>query len=171
MPVITHEMIVTLCTVARSGMGPDGCARYVGIAPETLTQWVQRGHLAARVADDGGPVSASEAIYLQLYRDLSRARAEREAQSVLAVTGKEKGWPADALFLERAHPESYGTRPRERAHAADVVLGDAAFLERLQADITDDPDGHGQAALVGAPPCGPRLPPARDARALERNTI
>lgn len=166
MSLITAKIITDLCTIARSGVADDGCARYVRIRPETLGRWLDRGWQAATRDDAGQPVPASETLFLRLYREFHRAHAEREAEAVLAVRAKQRGWQAEAFYLERRHARSYGSR--EARSPVDVIGSDAAFLAHLRDGVTDDPedlshDTRGvRADSSGVSPCVPRFPSDRD---------
>lgn len=137
---LTDAVVKDIETVARAGMGAEGCARYVGVNTQTFLHWLEDGARYVEMEDAGQAVPHYGVIFAKLYRAYSRACAEREAEALLTVRKAQSGWQADAWWLEHMHPQYMS---RENRPAADVVMADAAFLHGLRDGVEDDDDEQG----------------------------
>jgi hypothetical protein len=87
-------------------------------------RWLEKGK---RVADameeeDGAEWNPEDAKYVQLYRDIEKARADREEELLAQIDGEEKAgqWMRQAWKLERRDPEQWGPPATRVVHEGMV---------------------------------------------------
>jgi len=142
-PRLTPKVAGEVEKMARVGATFETCADYAGISPGTLLGWLQRGRLGALASEAGVALLAGESCYVDLFRAVLKARAEREAESALRLRDRDDGWKADAFWLQHV-------RPKDGGALTDAVLADTAFLDGLRAqcegmshdDDSDDRSRH-----------------------------
>lgn len=96
------------------GLPNETAARLAGIAERTLYHWLRRGR-------------AGEEPFFQFFHELKKqqAQAVSDAVGVIRAAAKRGQWKAAAWWLERRHPDLYGS-DRKRVRE----------LERLVSEIT-----------------------------------
>lgn len=105
--VLDDEALDRLATMLRAGNYVTVAARAVGVSPDRLAEWLERG--ASSHADDRG--------FVELRERLDRARADAEVRHVaLVAAAAAENWQAAAWLLERGFPERWArVSQREKA--------------------------------------------------------
>jgi hypothetical protein len=99
--VLDDEALDRLATMLRAGNYVTVAARAVGVSPDRLAEWLERG--ASSHADDRG--------FVELRERLDRARADAEVRHVaLVAAAAAENWQAAAWLLERQYPDRW-SRP------------------------------------------------------------
>lgn len=115
-----HESIVQN---ARLGLPKRACAGAAGIHVRTLHKWLERGGRAAEAHDDGGECLAEDEQFIELYRDVERAVAERMAELLNEIDDNEEKvgmWMRKSWLLERGWPEEFGPPATRVVHEGSV---------------------------------------------------
>ena len=113
---LTPELVDKLVSYLRSGNYVKVACRAVGISPQLLSQWLDRG-VSERPED---------AAYADLRERVQLARSESEARNVAIIaTAARESWQAAAWLLERQYPDRWG-RPSVRMR--DDITPEAAAL-------------------------------------------
>ncbi len=121
-----------LLTAIRAGNRVPAAARYAGISPKSVAEWIRRG--------EGRDARPAFEPYISFAYEVDRALAHAEIQAVaniLRAMPRSPRWAA--WWLERRHPD--WRRPKDRGEAAVAVtspaqpqgfiLVDKATLRRL----------------------------------------
>ena len=145
-------------------------AQYVGVSQSTVFQWMQRG--------EGRTVRPAHTVYVEFVEHIQKAKAEDETRRIVRLEKAARGgevlcektitypdgrvqrevkysepqWTADAWFLERSRPETWGRRDlvdmRLTISAAvarvaqELGLTPEAVLAEAQALLKEVDDGH-----------------------------
>lgn len=92
---LTSELIERVVELYKRGYTQLEIYTQLGIAERTWYSWLERGR-------------AGREPYVQLYRGLEQARAERRVNLVKIIESHaQKHWVAAAWILEREYPERY----------------------------------------------------------------
>lgn len=99
---LTPELQEKFIRAQRAGNWVETCCDYVGINPDTYYEWMKRGERGEK----------RDAIYVAFAEAVRTARASAEIESVarIRVSGQNGNWRADAWYLERSHPDRWGTK-------------------------------------------------------------
>lgn len=109
---LTPERQEKIVQALASGNYLQVAARYAGIHPNTLNDWLDRGRREqARIDDDQEP-SEAEATYLELFQKVEQARAQAEVRSLALIqrAANDGTWQAAAWYLERSFPARWGRK-------------------------------------------------------------
>lgn len=125
---LSKDVIKELTRLIRSGINNKDACAVAGVSESTLYRWLQE------------PRGALEQ---ELYESLEKAKAERKAFMLTAITTAAKNgtWQAAAWYLERQYPAEYA-RP-DRYHDQGVTEAIQAVREltesiKAQADAAHD---------------------------------
>lgn len=117
---------------------------HVARHPDTIGDWLRRGADAAAVEDTGDAIAdESEAPFLALYRECTRARATAEATALDRIReagmGVDGDWRALVAWLELTAPERYSraAQVRKALRATARVLDIEGASEGLDAATVD----------------------------------
>jgi len=136
---LTTQVRERIAESIQAGAYAEQAARAAGIAPSTYYEWIKRGESGEQ------PFSEfSEAVRAR------EAEAEVAAVTVLRDAAQAGDWRAAAHYLERRHPERWGTRkgvkPTEDEEHVDPAQFDAE-VERLVAKLQEEAEERAEAAL------------------------
>jgi len=106
-----HDRIVN---GIRQGNYISVSAEYGGVSYATVNNWMNRGEAEqARLSYPNVKPLKREAIYLQFFEDVTRARAEAELRNVLLIqTAAREDWRAAAWYLEHSFTERWGSKQK-----------------------------------------------------------
>lgn len=122
-PAYNKGVHAALVEATRKGLSRRGCAGAAGISVRTALKWLERGRRALEAHEEGEEALAEDEQYIELYRDVERALAEREAEllSLLGDDERKVGmWMAQAWQLERRDPENWGPPASRVIHEGQV---------------------------------------------------
>lgn len=143
--VMTPEVVHTVLTALKSGLGIDTAARYAGVGERTIKDWLARGRAAMDAADlNDAPIPIEDMHYADFAREVDTSRAQAIARNITAVqTAASQGkpvvdrfgrvqydqegrvirengdWRAAAWWLEHVHPDQFGRSTRLEVTGAD----------------------------------------------------
>ena len=122
MTKLTPVLVDSLCTDIRDGIDQKHAALRAGIAERTFYEWMASGR------------KNETPEFAAFYAAVKKAQADAVAANVMLVqiAAREGTWQAAAWWLERRHPDQYGS-DRKRVKE----------LERLLAEIIKGGGGAG----------------------------
>ena len=113
----TAEVVGRVCTWVQSGNDPKTACLAEGVPESTVRLWFDRALEAEAKADSGEKLTANDDAHLHLLREVTRARALFECQTVAelntAETGGKEARPdprPKQWLLERVFPDRYGQK-------------------------------------------------------------
>ena len=125
---LSKDVIKELTRLIRSGINNKDACAVAGVSESTLYRWLQEPRAG---------------LEQELYESLEKAKAERKAFMLTAITTAAKNgtWQAAAWYLERQYPAEYA-RP-DRYHDQGVTEAIQAVREltesiKAQADAAHD---------------------------------
>lgn len=108
--VLDDDTLDRLATMLRAGNYVTVAARAVGVAPDRLAEWLERGASS----------DPDERSFVELRERLDRARADAEVRHVaLVAAAAAENWQAAAWLLERQYPDRW-SRPTLAQFRIDV---------------------------------------------------
>lgn len=129
----TPERTMRITKATRAGAPLEVAARFAGITPQTLRNWIRRGR-ADQQADRSSPYSRFVEVY-----DTALGEVGVFALGVIVGAAQNGTWQAAAWLLERRFPEHFG-RGVDKAAAIMVEQHrvDLDTPEREISALTDD---------------------------------
>lgn len=115
-----HEALVD---ATRKGLSRRGCAGAARVSVRAVLRWLEKGRRALEAQEEGEEALAEDEQYIDLYLDIERALAEREAEllGMLGDDDRKVGmWMAQAWQLERRDPENWGPPASRVIHEGQV---------------------------------------------------
>jgi transposase len=111
---LTPETQERIVEALRAGNYQDAAAAYAGISDSTFHNWLNRGKEEAQRISDGEKANPKEAIYLEFFAAVEKARSEAEVRNVMHIqrAAQNGTWQAAAWFLERSYPRRWGRKDR-----------------------------------------------------------
>lgn len=112
----TPELAAELARYLRAGNWVETACAMCGVSRRLFYIWLARGESELEHQAEGGKPRKREAVYLEFFHTVTRARAEAEVASVArirkaAMSDGNAGDPQqDQWWLERAHPDRWGRR-------------------------------------------------------------
>lgn len=137
---LTPERMKRIVDAIRAGNYLDTAAEYGGISHQTFYNWMDRGRTEKeRVEGDGRTkVREDEAIFVEFFESVTRARAEAETRNVALIQqASREDWRAAAWFLERSFQERWGKKQQLVGDGGGPVLAEIAVTRRI---VTADDD-------------------------------
>lgn len=121
---LTPDRIEAVCKSLRLGNRLDTSAAACGVARSTFFEWLRKGR-----RDRDAQVQSEEAAFVERV-DEAQAQAEQRAVARVRRAGRED-WRAEAFWLERRHPESWGQKD---THVVETRVKSelAGMLDKLQ---------------------------------------
>jgi hypothetical protein len=112
----------------------DGAAAFAGVSRPSIWRWSRRGEAEIRRldADPDAEIRQSEALYVDLFNALWRARARKTAHDLAVISHHAdvlEDWRASAWRLERRYPEQWGKRRRIELEHTGAGGGPVRFTE------------------------------------------
>lgn len=119
-PKLTKEDIAEAVRLKRAGVNDKDIAAYIGVAPETLSRWINH------------PKTDNQ---YQLGQALKKEEAGYKASllTIIYNAAASKEWPAAAWLLERKYPEEFARRERASVDAK-VEAAPAFYFSRKDAE-------------------------------------
>lgn len=102
---LTPEIRDQIAALLRAGNYIVTVADYMGINPDTIYEWINRGERGWKIDQLGGYVEFSETI--------KRAMSEVEMATVDEVRKGFTNWQSRAWFLERRYPAKWGAQQKQ----------------------------------------------------------
>lgn len=142
-PKLTPETQSSICTDIADGIDQKHAALRAGVTQQTVNTWLRKGRAAVKKLKQ----SESDLLYSSFLSAYQKAVADAVAANVqlIQIVAREGTWQAAAWWLERRHPDLYGS-DRKRVKE----------LERLLAEIIK-----GGASGAGATPPRRTTAPAK----------
>jgi transposase-like protein len=138
---LTPKMKEDLLKMIVTGNYIETAAAFVGIAQQTLREWIRRGEREAHrlISDPDAMPIKSEEKYLDITQAIKQAQAESEVRDVVLIgRAAQDQWQAAAWRLERRYPDRWGKKERHELTGANG--GPVQFeeiRERLLKKITE----------------------------------
>ena len=125
---LTPAVQKSICTDIADGLDQKHAALRAGVSPRTVQHWLTVGRRSANSTDE------TELLCVAFLASYEKAVADAVAANVMLVqiAAREGTWQAAAWWLERRHPDQYGS-DRKRVKE----------LERLLAEIIKGGGGAG----------------------------
>lgn len=124
---ISPELTDKIVNAVRGGIGLKHAAILNGLAPQTITNWMNRGRDALAIGEENE--------FASFYLDLSKARATAISLcegTVLHAAVRKRDWKAAVTYLERQVPEEWG-RKDMLVVAVDGALQD--LMDKVRAHM------------------------------------
>ena len=158
--VMTPEVVDSVLTALKAGMGIDTTARYVGVGERTIKHWLAVGRAALEAAElNDAPVPLEDRHYADFAQAVDQARAQAIARNITAIQTaatngraildrngrvqydqhgnviRETGdWRAAAWFLEHVHPDQFNRQRVELTGAEGAPLSGSQVVVIGQID-------------------------------------
>jgi transposase len=97
---LTPALTTRIVGLVRAGNYIETAAKAAGIHKSTYYSWMRRGEEAAEAESRDEPISESEAAFAEIYRQVSQAEGQAEADALAAVREADRGWQAHMTYLE-----------------------------------------------------------------------
>lgn len=126
-----------LLDAMRQGHFPETAAALAGCSVSSLRNWIRRGATADRRLEEGLQVDPGEWVFLEFFRDASKAQAEAEARDLDRLDAlADQDWRAVAWKLERRHPDRWGRNTTRVEHDITPRAADRAeaLIDELRLD-------------------------------------
>lgn len=113
--VFTPQAVKRVTDALRLGATYRMAAQYGGVSYDAVNDWMNKGKIAAKYAENGDPIPQDLEAYYQFHQELQKA----EAEAVLGWLAKiekeanEGNWQAAAWKLERRYPKDYSRNVTE----------------------------------------------------------
>jgi len=107
--LMTKEKADTIVDLLRRGNYITQAAAYVGITPNTILVWRNKGKELLEAQEAGRELDDTEQLFADFYLETEKARAEAEVRAVEVIRGAMGNqWQAAAWFLERTNNRDWG---------------------------------------------------------------
>ena len=139
--MLTPETQSAILEALNLGNYLETSARYGGVTPQTVYNWLDRGRIERdRLENDGEP-DDYEARFVE-FLDLvekARARSETRAVGLIQKAAADGTWQAAAWYLERSAPKRWGRRANVELTGKDggAVQVEAVSAEELEAKVRE----------------------------------
>jgi hypothetical protein len=122
-----------MCRVIKAGNYVTTALEFVGISRSAFDRWMNIGEQEIERIHSGERPDARLRIFVKLFEEIHRARANAEVRSVMLVNkAAEDDWRAAAWYLERAQPERWGRKLKTIEHKGSLEVRQAPIdLSRL----------------------------------------
>jgi hypothetical protein len=120
--MLTPKLREDLLKMIVAGNYIETAAAYVGIAQQTLREWMRRGEREAQrlYSDPDARPIKSEGKYLEISQAIRQAQAESEVRDVVLIgRAAQEQWQAAAWRLERRYPDRWGKKERHEVTGAN----------------------------------------------------
>jgi hypothetical protein len=116
---LTPEVQKSICTDIADGLDQKHAALRAGVAPRTVQHWLTVGRRAGETTDE------TEALCVAFLASYEKAVADAVAANVqlIQIVAREGTWQAAAWWLERRHPDLYGS-DRKRVKELERLLAE-----------------------------------------------
>lgn len=129
---LTPELQNEICGLLGKGNFVETVCDFVGLSKNTFYDWIKRGERAWKVDIDGGFVEFSDAV--------KKAITFVEMQTMGELKAGGMNWQAKAWWLERRHPDKWGTRGKNTNVNVNVdmsALSDEMINKLAQGEEVD----------------------------------
>lgn len=107
--VLSPEVIQTICDLLKRGNYLGTAAKYVGVAPETVSAWLRRGNDLIAEDRDDDDYDDYERLFMELSLEVEKARSFAEIKAVEVIrNAMPSQWQAAAWYLERTNNREWG---------------------------------------------------------------
>lgn len=123
-PAYNKGVHAALVSGARAGLPKRACAGSAGIGVRAFQRWLERGRRAADAHEEGEECLVEDEQYIELYRDVEKAVAQRMAELLEEIDNNDEKvgmWMRKAWLLERAWPDEFGPPATRVVHEGEVT--------------------------------------------------
>jgi len=144
--LLTKEVQDKIIEAISTGGYIETAAAFAGVSKATLYAWMKRGNKEIKHRKEYGKGNKAETKYVQFLDAVQKAIADNELLSIrrLEKAANEGQWKVDQWFLERKHPDKWGSKhqisPVENLKGADDSINEiiAEEIEKLDSDRFED---------------------------------
>ena len=137
---LTPERQGRIVEALTNGNYMETAARYAGITPQCLYNWINRGGEERQRITDGAKPKPAEAPYVDFVEAVEKARSQAEMRNVALIqkAAMDGTWQASAWFLERSYPKRWGRSDRVEHTGADGGPVEVSVsLDELEAKVSE----------------------------------